>query len=234
MRRNDPNKQSITSWRKYCHNLGESMNDSGNEIFSRIIKDAQKEANHIMEKAKKSSNEIIEEQRSSALLDAKKVVDSILMKSDDDSNIISEKISTDIRNQAGWIVLAEKERLINEVLNEVKNKLMGMRNSQEYPKVLEKLIIKGGTVLGGGALEVLINKNDSKLCNYNKLSKEISKKTGVKTKLSLSTNYIKDIGVKIRTSDNKIYVDNTFEAIMRRKEKIFRLKIAKILFKGLN
>ena len=210
------------------------MNDSGNEIFSRIIKDAQKEANHIMEKAKKSSNEIIEEQRSSALLDAKKVVDSILMKSDDDSNIISEKISTDIRNQAGWIVLAEKERLINEVLNEVKNKLMGMRNSQEYPKVLEKLIIKGGTVLGGGALEVLINKNDSKLCNYNKLSKEISKKTGVKTKLSLSTNYIKDIGVKIRTSDNKIYVDNTFEAIMRRKEKIFRLKIAKILFKGLN
>ena len=165
------------------------MNDSGNEIFSRIIKDAQKEANHIMEKAKKSSNEIIEEQRSSALLDAKKVVDSILMKSDDDSNIISEKISTDIRNQAGWIVLAEKERLINEVLNEVKNKLMRMRNSQEYPKVLEKLIIKGGIVLGGGALEVLINKNDSKLCNYNELSKEISKKTGVKTKLSLSTNY---------------------------------------------
>ena len=210
------------------------MNDSGNEIFSRIIKDAQKEANHIMEKAKKSSDKIIEEQRSSALLDAKKVVDSILMKSDDDSNIISEKISTDIRNQAGWIVLAEKERLINEVLNEVKNKLMRMRNSQEYPKVLEKLIIKGGTVLGGGALEVFINKNDSKLCNYNKLSKEISKKTGVKTKLSLSTNYIKDIGVKIRTSDNKIYVDNTFEAIMRRKEKIFRLKIAKILFKGLN
>ena len=210
------------------------MNNSGNEIFSRIIKDAQKEANHIMEKAKKSSNEIIEEQRSSALLDAKKVVDSILMKSDDDSNIISEKISTDIRNQAGWIVLAEKERLITEVLNEVKNKLMGMRNSQEYPKVLEKLIIKGGIVLGGGALEVLINKNDSKLCNYNKLSKEISKKTGVKTKLSLSTNFIKDIGVKIRTSDNKIYVDNTFEAIMRRKEKIFRLKIAKILFKGLN
>jgi vacuolar-type H+-ATPase subunit E/Vma4 len=187
-----------------------------------------------MEKAKKSSKEIIEEQRSSALLNAKKVVDSIMMKANDDANIIREKISTDIRNQAGWIVLAEKERLITEVMNEVKNKLKDMQKSQEYPKVLEKLIIKGGMVLGGGVLKVLINKNDSKLCNYDKLSKEISKKTGVKTKINLSKNYITDIGVKIKTSDNKIYVDNTFEEIIRRKEKIFRLKIAKILFKDLN
>lgn len=210
------------------------MSYSGNEIFSRIIKDAQKEANHIIEKAKTSANKIIEEQRSSAIINAKKVVDSILMKADDDANIIREKISTDIRNQAGWIVLAEKERLITEVLNEVKNKLNRMQKSEEYSEVLEKLIINGGTVLGGGVLEVLTNKNDSKLCNYNKLSKEVSKKTGVKTKLNLSKNFINDIGVRIRTIDNKIYVDNTFEAIIRRREKELRLKIAKILFKDLD
>ena len=210
------------------------MSNSGNEIFDRKIEDAQKEANNIMEKAKKSANEIIEEQRSSALFKANKVADSILMKAENDAKIISEKIATDIRNQAGWIVLAEKERLITKVLNDVKNKLRALKKSQEYSEVLEKLIIKGGIVLGGGVLEVLINKNDSKLCNYNKLNKEISKKTGVKTKLNLSKNYINDIGVKIRTSDNKIYVDNTFEAIIRRREKELKLKIAKILFKGLD
>ena len=234
MGKKDPRKQSITFCERYYLNLGENMNNSGNEIFSRIINDAQKEANFILEKAKKSANDIVEEQRSSAQLKANKVSDSILIKAENDANIISEKISTDIKNQAGWIVLAEKERLISEVLNNVKNKLRALQKSQKYTKVLEGLIIKGGIVLGGGVLEILINKNDSKLCNYNKLSKEISKKTGVKTKLNLSKNYINDIGVKIRTIDNKIYVDNTFDAIIRRREKGLRLKIARILFKGLD
>ncbi|MBT8172429.1 hypothetical protein KJN74_06125 [Candidatus Bathyarchaeota archaeon] len=210
------------------------MKNSGNEIFSKIIEDAQKEANDIMETAQKSAKEIIKEQRSSALFNAKKVADSILNKAENDAHIISEKISTDIRNQSGWIILAEKERLIAQILNEVKNKLMIMQKSQDYSKVLEKLIIKGGTVLGGGVLEVLINKDDSKLYTFDKLSKDISEKTGVKTKLKLSENYINSPGVKIRTIDNQIYVDNTFEAIIRRREKELKLKISKILFKDLD
>lgn len=211
------------------------MESSKPEIFNRIIKDAQEEADFIMDKAKKSANTIIEEQRCSARVNAEKKAQVIILKAENDANIIRGKISTDIRNQAGWIVLTEKDRLITDVLNEVKNRLLRMQKSQDFHKTLEKLIVKGGIVLGGGVLEVLINKNDSAISGiFNKLNKEITNRTGVETKLKLSKEFIDTGGVKIKTIDNRIVVDNTFEAIIRRRERKLKLKIAGILFSDLD
>ena len=211
------------------------MESSKPEIFNRIIKDAQEEADFIIDKAKKSANAIIEEQRCSARVNADKKAQSIILKAENDANIIRGKISTDIRNQAGWIVLTEKDRLITEVLNEVKNRLLIMQKSQDFHKALEKLIVKGSIVLGGGVLEVLINKNDSAISGiFNKLNKEITNRTGVETKLKLSKEFIDTGGVKIKTIDKKIVVDNTFEAIIRRRERELKLKIARILFSDLD
>lgn len=211
------------------------MESSKPEIFNRIIKDAQEEADFIMDKAKKSANAIIEEKRCSARVNADKKAQSIILKAQNDANIIRGKISTDIRNQAGWIVLTEKDRLITEVLNEVKNRLLIMQKSQDFHKALEKLIVKGSIVLGGGVLEVLINKNDSAISGiFNKLNKEITNRTGVETKLKLSKEFIDTGGVKIKTIDKKIVVDNTFEAIIRRRERELKLKIARILFSDLD
>ena len=64
----------------------------------------------------------------------------------------------------------------------------------------------------------------------NRLEKEIANETGVETQLKLSKQKTEAVGVIVRTVDGRVFVDNTFEAIFRRREREMRLKIARILF----
>lgn len=205
------------------------MESTGNEIIDRILKDAREEAETIVKDAHKSVETIIEKQRQSARHSAEKQVYSLLERAENDADIIRGKVSTDIKRQAGWTVLSEKNRLITNVLNEVKKRLVNLKKS-EYAPVLEKLIVDAGAVLGGGMLEVVLNENDSTLVKLNKLEKKISDRSGVDTQLKFSEQKTKAVGAIVKTIDDRIFVDNTFEAILRRRERELRLKIARILF----
>jgi vacuolar-type H+-ATPase subunit E/Vma4 len=66
------------------------------------------------------------------------------------------------------------------------------------------------------------------------LEKKIADGTGVKTRLKISKQQTKAVGVIVKTNDGKIFVDNTFEAILSRRERELRLKIARILFSRAN
>jgi vacuolar-type H+-ATPase subunit E/Vma4 len=214
--------------------MGESMESSGKEILDRILKDAREKAESIIVDARKSAETVIEKQRQSARQNAEKKAASLLKRAANDADIIRGKVSTDIKRQAGWIVLSEKNRLITSVLNEAKKRLVNMQKSEDYVTVLEKLIVHASTVLGGGMLEVVLNENDSKLAiKFDKLEKEISDRSGVRIQLEVSEQKTKDVGVIVKTIDDQIFVDNTFEAILSRRERELRLKIARILFSNM-
>lgn len=211
------------------------MESSVNEILDRILKDAREQAESIIADAKKSAETVIEKQRQSARQNAEKKASSLLKRAENDADIIRGKVSTDIKRQAGWIVLSEKNRLITSVLNETKNRLVNMQKSEKYVTVLDKLIVDSGTVLGGGMLEVVLNENDSTLAlKFDKLEKEISDRSGIRTQLKFSEQKTKDVGVIVKTIDDQIFVDNTFEAILSRRERELRLKIARILFNNMD
>jgi len=211
------------------------MEDSANRIIDRILKDAKAEAETIIKDAQKSAETIIEKQRQIAILSAEKEACSLLKRAEDEADIIRGKVATDIKRKASWIVLAEKERLVTDVLNEVKNRLVNLQKSEEYLPVLERLIVDAGIVLDGGTLEVVLNENDSSLpLKLNRLEEKIADGTGVKTRLKISKQQIKAVGVIVKTNDGKIFVDNTFEAILSRRERELRLKIAQILFNNMN
>jgi vacuolar-type H+-ATPase subunit E/Vma4 len=198
------------------------------------LKDAREKAESIIVDARKSAETVIEKQRQSARQNAEKKAASLLKRAANDADIIRGKVSTDIKRQAGWIVLSEKNRLITSVLNEAKKRLVNMQKSEDYVTVLEKLIVHASTVLGGGMLEVVLNENDSKLAiKFDKLEKEISDRSGVRTQLEVSEQKTKDVGVIVKTIDDQIFVDNTFEAILSRRERELRLKIARILFSNM-
>ena len=92
-------------------------------------------------------------------------------------------------------------------LNEIKNRIVNLKKSKKYLPVLEKLIVDAGTVLGGGVLEVVLNKNDSTLpLKLDKLEKEISKRSGVDTQLKFSEQKNKAVGVIVKTIDDQIFV----------------------------
>lgn len=206
------------------------MESLGHRIIDRILKDAREEAETIVKDAQKSAETIIEKQRQSARHSAEKEAHSLLKRAENDADIIRGKVATDIKRRAGWIVLSEKNRLITNVLNEVKKRLVNLKKSEEYVPVLEKLIVDAGAVLGGGMLEVVLNENDSTLVKLNKLEKKISDRSSVDTQLKFSEQKIKAVGVIVKTIDDRIFVDNTFEAILSRRERELRLKITRILF----
>jgi len=207
------------------------MESSDNKIIDRILNDAREEAKAVIKEAKRSAEMLLEKQRQLASHSAEKEVYSLLKRAENEAAVIKGKVTTDIKRRAGWSVLSEKERLVTSVLNEVKNRLVNLQKSEEYLPVLEKLIVDAGTVLDGGTLEVVLNENDSSLpLKLNKLEKKIADGTGVKTRLKISKQQIKAVGVIVKTNDGKIFVDNTFEAILSRCERELRLKIARILF----
>ena len=207
------------------------MESSTDKIIDRILKDAREEAKTIVKEAKRSTELLIENRRKLARQSAEKEAYPMLKRAENEAEIIRGKIATDIKRRAGWVVLAEKERLVTNVLNEVKNRLVNLQKSEEYLPVLEKLIVDAGTVLGGGKLEVALNENDLSLpLKLNKLGKKIADETGVKTQLEISKQQIKAVGVIVKTVDGRVFVDNTFEAILSRRERELRLKIARILF----
>ena len=211
------------------------MEHSGNEILDRIMKDAREKAESIIADAKKSAETVIEKQRQSARQNAEKKASALLKRAENDADIIRGKVSTDIKRQAGWIVLSEKDRLITSVLTEAKKKLVNMQNSEEYFPILEKLIVDAAAVLDGVILEVLLNKKDLALpLKLDKLEKEISDRIGVKTQLRFSDQHITAVGVIVKTVDDRIFVNNTFEVILSRRERELRLKIAQILFSNVN
>ena len=165
------------------------MESSTDKIIDRILKDAREEAKTIVKEAKRSAELLIEKRRQSALHNAEKDVYSLLKRAENEAEIIRGKVSTDIKRNASWIVLAEKERLVTSVLNEVKNRLVNLQKSEEYLPVLKKLIVDAGIVLGGGMLEVVLNENDLSLpLKSDTLGKKFLRKLALKHNLDSLNN----------------------------------------------
>jgi vacuolar-type H+-ATPase subunit E/Vma4 len=201
-------------------------------IVDRIVHDAKKEAKSVLEDAQKSAELMLEKRKALARQKAGEKASSILKRTESEVKALREMVPTDAKRKAGWMVLSEKERLVTSVFDKVKTKLEVLSRSEKYIPLLEKMILDAGIVLGGEKLEVSLNKLDSALpLKFSILAKAIAEKTGKKTQITLSKEKNEAFGgAVVKTVDGRIVVDNTFEAILKRRERDLRFKIAKILF----
>jgi len=207
--------------------------ESTRAITDVILQEAKKTAEHIIQEAQKSAEETLEKQRQLGVQRANESARLLLKKAESEAELNKLNSMANSKIKANWVILSKKETCIDKVLNEARNELKILTQSKEYISILEKLITEAGIILGGKELEVLLNEQDSTLpLKLDDLAKEISEKTGFKTKLRLSEEKPKVIGGAIvRTANGKIIMDDTFEDIRKRREKDIRFKIAKILFK---
>ena len=83
-------------------------------------------------------------------------------------------------------------------------------------------------------LIVLNEKDSSQSFRLTEIEQKIADKTGVKTKLTISEEYTKNVGVIVKRIGGQIFVDNTFNVILGRYKKELKLTIARILFSDLN
>jgi vacuolar-type H+-ATPase subunit E/Vma4 len=202
--------------------ITETIMQEARETAELIINDAQELAEAMVKKQKQLGIKEANEKRMLMLKKAANEADLERM-----NKIANSKITSN------WIVLSRKEEIIASVLTEVKKRLRNLTRTKKYVPILENLIIGAGIVLGDNILEVILNEKDSKLpLNLSILAKKIGSKTKTKIKLSLSKEKIQVIGgTMLRSSDGKVIMDNTFDDILRQKEKILADKVSKILFK---
>lgn len=208
------------------------MKEETQRITDQILVDAREDARSIIVEARKSAEMMMEKQRELGCQKAQERVSSILSKAKNEADIARGMVFTDVKRKAGWMILSEKERLMASVLDEAKSQLAALAKTKKYVPELERIIVDAGTELGGGKLQVVLNKHDSALpSRLDAMSKLISERTGNKTELVLSKERIESSGgAVVKTADGKIVLDNTFEAMLTRRERNLRLEIAKILF----
>lgn len=203
------------------------------KIADQILTAARQNAETVLLEARKSAETMLEKQRELGRASAAERVSYTLAKAKDEADTIRGMVLSDARRKASWMALSEKERLIGNVLNEVRSQLVSLTGTKTYPRELEKILVDAGIALGGGKLEVMLNEHDSSLpLDFTAISRAVSKTANSETKFTLSRGRIEASGgVLVKTQDGSVTLDNTFDGMLKRREGDLRLKIAKILFR---
>ena len=203
------------------------------KIVDKILDEARENAKHLIGEAREYEETLMKQQREQGRQKAQEEILAVLQKAENKVDIAAITETIEANRKANWLVLTEKTRLVSQVLDEVRARLEAFSKSKNYERLLQKLIVDAGTVLGGGNLEVQLNEKAARLSlDLSMLAESVTKKTSTRTQLKLSSENVKTAGgVVVKTADGKIIVDNTFEAILKRSERGLKQKIAKILFK---
>ena len=206
---------------------------SADALIEALLSEAHETAEKIIQDVKKTVQGTLEEQRKKGRERARENVISIDKKAQKDSVIIKLRDIASAESKAKWLILEKKHALIENVLNQVKDELYTRIKTDKYANVLENLIVEGGIIVGATDLEVILNERDSTLpLDLDRLAEKIGEKTGKKTKITKSAKKIDAIGgAIIQTTDGKIVMNNTFEAMLNNSKSEIRFKIAQILFK---
>lgn len=211
------------------------MMDETSIIVKKIIIDAKKEAQSIIDEAHLQAKLLNENRQNAAIDEAKEEVSAILNRGRREVDILWKRIISEAEREAKWVILTEKEQLINKVLDMLKEKLQSLHNSKYYVKLLENMIVEAGTTIEGGHLLVQLNKRDEKITlDFNALSKVIADKIGEPTTLEAHYDDTEFIGGLIaQRFDNRAVIDYTFDNILQLRERQIKLAIAKVLFEGI-
>jgi len=205
---------------------------SSDALIEALLSEAHETAEKIIHDMKKTVQDTLEEQRKKGRERAREIVISIDKKAQNNSVIIKLRDTASAESKAKWLILEKKHTLIENVLNQVKDELRTLIETDKYLHVLENLIVEGGTILDTTDLEVILNERDSTLpLDLDKLAEKIGENTGTKTKITKSGKKIDVIGgAIIQTTDGKIVMNNTFESMLNNSESEIRFKIAQTLF----
>ena len=203
-------------------------------ISKRIIEDAVKEAELILQSAKEEAKKMIEEQRKRAMEDASKATSVLIKRAKEEAETLKRRLLSETDIKVKWMIIEEKKRIINEVLKAALARMEEYaRSKSEYVEYLKRTIVRAGVILGGGDLRILLNKRDSKLnLDLEELARVIEMETGVRTTLSISDTNISTVGGFIlESADGKRRLDSTFEGLLKTRARQLQIELARILFR---
>ena len=162
---------------------------------------------------------------------AKDIADAITVKAEAESKAEVGRYEASAKLKAKYQLLEAKDALIKEVLTSTKKHLDGLAGKKAYAKTLEYLAIDAAAALEDTDLHIVLPKGHSSHITAKAIEDAVTKKTGKKTKISVSKDTVRATGGAIvRNKENTRWVDNTFESRFERLESAIRDKISEVLF----
>jgi V/A-type H+-transporting ATPase subunit E len=205
------------------------MSSGAEKIVDKIISDSNTKADNIIKEAEEKAKTIIEESK----INAQQKENQILENAKKEANIRQQQIISDAKLNSKRKIQESREELMVETLDKATKELEQIAaTSPEYKDSLIKLTKEAALEIGGGSLEILLKKGDAeKVENTLKtIEDEVSQKTGTPTTIKIGPIISTIGGVKLKTTDGNIEVDNTIEARLERFRSMLRLDVAKVLF----
>jgi len=182
-------------------------------LVDEIMRSASGDSEQIEHETKERCAQIVK--------DAELAAEQRLAKADEDTQKAvgaekSERIAA-ARLQAKKIIEDAHEEAVNAVLDEIWHKVAAKAKSKDYSKMLKRLVEKGAKELGRKDFVVMVNSRDRKAAKDLRfpLSEESAESEG---------------GAVVLSSDEKVRVDMTFEALFASKKEDLRKQIYNSLF----
>jgi vacuolar-type H+-ATPase subunit E/Vma4 len=184
---------------------------SAEKIIERIKKDSEKEINLIYKDVEKQKAIILETFKKEATLESEKIISSGKNQAENIKKILISKVSQDTKRE----IMKEREKIINKCFTNAQDYLSKLKGA-EYKNIVKKLI-EAGLKKIDGKCTIIISRDIDK-----ELAEKIGLKVGGKTEATG--------GIILKSSDDKITLDYTFEGLLKRKKDEIRIKVGKLLF----
>ncbi|KYK25989.1 hypothetical protein AYK20_09165 [Thermoplasmatales archaeon SG8-52-1] len=184
---------------------------SAEKIIEQIKKDSEKEVKHIKQEAEKQAKAIIESAKDKAKLEAEKILKNGINQSENLKKILLSKASQDVKKE----IMNAKEKIIENCFTKAHHELSILKG-EKYEKIVRKLIKDGQEKLGRKCIVLTTRDAD----------KKIARDLGINIVGTIESSG----GIILKSTDEKIILDHTFDGILKREKDKIRIKVGSLLF----
>ena len=184
---------------------------SAEKIIEQIKKDSEKEVKHIKQEAEKQAKAIIESAKDKAKLEAEKILKNGIKQSENLKKILLSKASQDVKKE----IMNAKEKIIENCFTKAHHELSILKG-EKYESIVRKLIKDGQEKLGRKCIVLTTRDAD----------KKIAKDLGLNIVGTIESSG----GIILKSTDEKIILDHTFDGILKREKDKIRIKVGSLLF----
>lgn len=184
-----------------------------------IMVEAQEQADQLSVEA----NEKAEVIRKRAQQQAESERKAILDRAREEADRLRSQSSATSQLKARSVQLEEREKILNDVFEEVRKRLASVKKRPDYNVIVSMLVHEALTELKVKEAEIRADESTQKVLKLDEISKELNGKFSPGEKLEEGT------GVVVSASGGKLNYDNTLETRLSRLQATLRSSVYKVL-----
>jgi vacuolar-type H+-ATPase subunit E/Vma4 len=195
--------------------LNQLNQENADAICAKIKEDADYETQNMLARANKEAERILKEAKELA----EKKKEEILKNFDKEIEKTRERILSTINLEKKRLILEEKSKFVEEIIDMVKRKAEDFRKTQDYVDFLEKAIIEGAKVIDEGNIEIFYSFLDENIMHggfIKKIEEVYSDNLKQECSIEIKKSDFKDPGVIVNSQDGRMMYDNRFLARLER------------------